>query len=358
MFAVPQLSSLSLPAPAPAPQARRWPGLALCAALAALSLWLSGRPWPQAHGLGALTLAIVLGLVVGNAMGARWSAPAAPGITLCKQQLLRLGVVLYGLRLTFQDVGQVGVAGVLIDALVLSSTFALAAWAGPRWFGMERDAAMLVGAGSAICGAAAVMATAPVLRVRAEQVSVAVATVVMFGTVAMFGYPLLYRLGLQAGLGVDALHFGVFTGSTVHEVAQVVVAGQAIGEPAAAAAVITKMVRVMMLAPFLLLLSAWRTHQATGTARPRRIAVPWFAFGFLLLTTLNSLVSWPSAWHAIALRLDDVLLAMAMVALGLTTRFGMLRRAGAAPLLLAALLMAWLVLAGGAINLGVQALSG
>ena len=348
-------SSLSLPDPAPRPS--RWPGLTLCAALAALALWLAGQPWLRAHGLGALTLAIVLGLLAGNAMGAHWTALAAPGVTFCKQPLLRLGVVLYGLRLTFQDVGQVGLAGVLIDALVLSSTFALASWAGPRWFGMDRDAAMLVGAGSAICGAAAVMATGPVLRARAEQVSVAVATVVMFGTVAMFGYPLLHRLGLHAGLALDPLHFGVFTGSTVHEVAQVVVAGQAIGEPAAAAAVITKMVRVMMLAPFLLGLSAWRAGRGTSIPGPRRIAVPWFALGFLLLTAFNSVIAWPPAWHAAALKLDDALLAMAMAALGLTTRFGMLRRAGPRPLLLAALLLAWLVLGGAAINLGVQALS-
>lgn len=356
------LAAMSLPLPltltAKPSHPTRWPGVALCAALAAVSLWAAGLSWPRAHGLGALTLAIGLGLLLGNLLRERHGAPMAAGIAVCKQQVLRLGIVLYGLRLTFQQVAEVGAGGVLIDALVLSSTFALAGWAGPRWFGLEREAAMLVGAGSAICGAAAVMAAGPVLRARAEQGAFAVATVVLFGTLAMFGYPLLYRLGLQLGLGWDPVHFGVFTGSTVHEVAQVVVAGQAIDEPAAAAAVITKMVRVMMLAPFLLALSAWRSSARTVGEGAPGIVVPWFAFGFLLLTALNSLHPWPASWRAEALRLDDALLAMAMAGLGLTTRLGLLREAGARPLLLAALLMAWLLLGGGAINAGVNVLLG
>lgn len=255
------------------------PGLLLCLTIAGLSLWLARWPWPQAHGLGALSLAIGLGMILGNSLFRPQAAWMEAGVTLSRQSLLRLGVMLYGLRLTFQDVGQVGAAGVLIDALVLTSTFGLAAWLGPRWFGLEREAALLIGAGSAICGAAAVMAAGPVLRARAEQIAMAVATVVAFGTLAMFTYPLLYRLG-AAHLSIlgTPLHFGVFTGSTMHEVAQVVVAGRAIGGEAETAAVITKLVRVMMLAPALLLLSVWQARRRSGDTLP--INVPWFAFGF------------------------------------------------------------------------------
>ena len=336
---------------------RLLPGLLFCLALAGLSLAVARQPWPQSHGLGALTLAIGLGIVLGNTVYRPVEPLLEDGVALSRQRLLRLGVVLYGLRLTFQDVGQVGLAGVVIDALVLASTFGLAAWLGPRWFGLERDAALLVGAGSAICGAAAVMAVGPILRARAEQVAVAVATVVVFGTLAMFAYPLLYRTG-AAHLGALAtpLHFGVFTGSTVHEVAQVVVAGRAVGGEAESAAVITKLVRVMMLAPLLLLLSAWRARGVSGERRA--IEVPWFAFGFLLLAALNSLLALPPAWRPPLLWLDDLLLATAMAALGLGTRVAALRRAGLRPLLLAALLMAWLLLGGAAINLGVRATLG
>ena len=124
---------------------------------------------------------------------------------------------------------------------------------------------MLIGAGSSICGAAAVMAAEPVVRGRADQVTVAVSTVVVFGTIAIFLYPVLYHLNVF-GISSPAA-YGLFAGSTIHEVAQVVAAGRAIGEQAAATAVITKMVRVMLLAPFLLGLSVYlsRESQPSGS---------------------------------------------------------------------------------------------
>ncbi len=348
------MSSVIVVAP---PRFPLFPGLLLCATLAALSLVMARHPWLRSHGLGALTLSIALGMLAGNTVYPRFVPRLAPGVAFSRQRLLRLGVVLYGLRLTFQDVAQVGITGVVIDALVLASTLGIAAWWGPRRLGLPREAALLIGAGSAICGAAAVMAAAPVLRARSEQVAVAVATVVVFGTLSMVGYPLLYPL-VAAHLPALAspLHFGVFTGSTVHEVAQVVVAGRAIDGQAESAAVIAKMVRVMMLAPVLLGLSLWR---ARGTGQGMRgLQVPWFAFAFLALTAAHSLWPLPAAWHAPATWLDDSLLAMAMAALGLSTHAGELRRAGLRPVLLGAALLGWLVLGGAAINLGVRALSG
>ena len=332
------------------------PGLLLTGAIAALSIQLAELPWLQAHGIGALTLAIVAGIAIGNTAYAALAPLAAAGIGFSKTTLLRAGIVFYGLRLTVQDIGHVGVGGVLVDALMLCSTFALAAWLGTRVLGLERGTALLIGAGSSICGAAAVMATAPVVKGRAEQAAVAVATVVVFGTVAMFLYPLLYHWGIATGwMPLDQADFGVFVGSTVHEVAQVVAAGRAISPQAADAAVIAKMVRVMMLAPLLLGLSAWlaRGRGARGTCA--KIAVPWFAFGFIGMVGFNSLHLLP-IWLVDALvRLDTVLLAMAMAALGLTTHASALRRAGLRPMLLAALLFAWLLGGGLLVNLGVQA---
>ena len=334
----------------------RLPGLLLTAAIAMLSLWLGTLPWLQAHGISALTLAILLGIALGNTAYGRLAPRAAAGVGFSKATLLRAGIVLYGLRLTVQDIGQVGVAGVLIDALVLCSTFALAWWLGTRVLGLERNTALLIGAGSSICGAAAVMAAEPVVKGRAEQVAIAVATVVIFGTLAMFLYPLLYQWGLHAGwMPLDETGYGVFTGSTVHEVAQVVAAGRAVSQPAADAAVIAKMVRVMMLAPFLVMLSALL---ARGRQGPRsRIAVPWFAFGFIGMVGFNSLQLLPAGLVAALVELDTALLAMAMAALGLTTHVSALRQAGPRPMLLAALLAAWLLGGGLLINLAVRALS-
>lgn len=345
--------------------AQRWrgrlPGLLLAGSVALAAMALATLPLLQAHGISALTLAIVLGIALGNSVYPRLAPQAAAGVGFSKQWLLRAGIVLYGLRLTFQDIGQVGVGGVLIDALVLTSTFALAWWAGTRWFGIDRESALLIGAGSAICGAAAVMAAEPVVRGRAEQVTVAVSTVVVFGTLAMFLYPALYQLTLAHGvMPMSEQAYGVFTGSTVHEVAQVVAAGRAVSEGAADTAVIAKMVRVMMLAPFLVALSLLlaRGDRARAGATRAKIVVPWFAFGFVAVAGFNSLHLLPAAWVALAIDVDTVLLAMAMAALGLTTHASALRQAGMKPLLLALLLFGWLLAGGLGINVGVHALLG
>jgi uncharacterized integral membrane protein (TIGR00698 family) len=346
---------------------RRLPGIALVGALAAAALELGKIGWFESKGISALTLAIVLGMFVGNTVYPRVASASADGVIFSKQTLLRLGIILYGLRLTFQDIADVGVLGVTIDTLTLSSTFALSWWVGTRFFGLDRRTAMLVGAGSSICGAAAVMATGPVVGGRAEQVTVAVSTVVVFGTLSIFLYPALYHfVDRFHWLAMSPTAYGIFTGSTVHEVAQVVAAGRAIGEQAANTAVITKMVRVMMLAPFLLMLSTYlsRTAEPDEARAPARnrvqkrngIVIPWFALGFIAVAGINSLGVLPHAAVGAAIGFDTVVLAMAMAALGITTHVSAIRTAGTKPLALAASLYAWLVLGGFAINAGISAI--
>ena len=345
---------------------RLLPGLALSAALAGAGIALGRIDWLAAHGFSALTLAIVLGMLVGNTVYPRMAAASGPGVNLSKQHLLRLGIILYGLRLTVQDIGHVGLAGVAVDALVLGSTFLLACWIGTRWLGLDRQSAMLIGAGSSICGAAAVMAAEPVVKARAEQVTVAVATVVVFGTLAIFLYPVLFQLNQQwQVIPGGANGFGLFAGSTIHEVAQVVAAARSIGPEAADTAVIAKMVRVMMLAPFLLLLSGWLARDAKrsagsqgGKSAKGKITIPWFAFGFIAVVLFNSLQWLPAQATAIATDIDTGLLAMAMAALGLSTHFSAIRKAGAKPLLLALILFGWLLVGGALINHWVPVLLG
>jgi len=337
-------------------------GMALAAVIALLAIGLGNLGWLAGHGISALTMAIVLGIVVGNSIYPRIAAGSAPGVQFAKQTLLRLGIVLYGIRLTFQDIQHVGISGVVIDTVVVCTTFALAWFLGTRWLGLDRKTAMLIGAGSSICGAAAVMATEPVVRGRADQVTVAVSTVVVFGTIAIFLYPVLYHLNVF-GISSPAA-YGLFAGSTIHEVAQVVAAGRAIGEQAAATAVITKMVRVMLLAPFLLALSVYLSRETSkhdaarspAKGRGGNITIPWFALGFIAVTALNSLLTIPVQLTAIASTVDTFVLAMAMAALGLTTQSSAIRTAGIRPLALAGILFAWLVVGGVAINAGVSAL--
>lgn len=359
---------------------RLLPGLVLSAAVAVAAIKLGTLGWLQAHGMSALTVAIVLGILIGNTLYPRIAAESGAGVTFSKQTLLRAGVILYGLRLTLHDIGQVGMTGVIIDALLLTSTFALAHLLGTRVFGMDRDTATLIGAGNAICGAAAVMATEPLLKAKSEQVTVAISTVVVFGTLAIFVYPALYALNLHWQLVPEGTQgFGIYAGSTIHEVAQVFAAGRSISADTANTAVITKMVRVMMLAPFLIALSGWLARrksqavaiqggvtqaatQAPGaqgsvTQAPAQAAgsgskltIPWFAFAFIGVVMFNSLALLPRAVLGTAIDVDTFLLAMAMGALGLTTHLAAIRRAGIKPLLLGALLFVWLVGGGALIN--------
>lgn len=325
---------------------RTLPGLLAAGSLAGLAVLASQLPLFHQLGISALTLAILAGMLAANlgpALPAGWQG----GLTLAKGPLLRLGIVLFGLQLTLADIGNLGWRVMLLDISVLISTFALAQWLGKR-LGLDRQSRILIGAGSAICGAAAILATQPVIRADQERASVAVAGVVLFGTVAMLAYPLLYAL--LAGHGLSQHAYGIMAGSTLHEVAQVLAAGKAVGEQAANSAVITKMMRVMLLAPFLLLLAAWWQRRQPQTENTAAVGFPWFALGFLAAVAVNSSGVLPESLLAGLRQLDSLLLALAMAALGLGTRFASLRAAGWRPVLLAAALLAWLMLGGAALN--------
>ncbi|EEM1399853.1 YeiH family putative sulfate export transporter [Salmonella enterica] len=330
------------------------PGLALSAVITGVALWGGAIPAVAGAGFSALTLAILLGMVIGNTVYPQIWKQCDGGVLFAKQHLLRLGIILYGFRLTFSQIADVGISGIVIDVLTLSSTFMLACFLGQKVFGLDRHTSWLIGAGSSICGAAAVLATEPVVKAEASKVTVAVATVVIFGTIAIFLYPAMYPL-LAHWFSPET--YGIYIGSTMHEVAQVVAAGHAVSPDAENAAVIAKMLRVMMLAPFLIILAA-RVKQLSpaADAEKSKITIPWFAIFFIVVAIFNSFHLLPKAVVDMLVTLDTILLAMAMAALGLTTHVSALKKAGAKPLLMALALFAWLIIGGGAINVLIHSL--
>tara|TARA_R110000850_G_scaffold277140_1_gene423467 strand:+ start:7596 stop:8462 length:867 start_codon:yes stop_codon:yes gene_type:complete len=273
------------------------------------------------------------------------------GVLLSKSMLLRLGIVLYGFRVSVQQVYDLGLPGITIGLLIVILTLFLAVLLGKKLFRLDNELSLLIGAGSAICGAAAILATESITKAGSEKVSVAVATVVIFGTISMFAYPLIFPF-----LGMDVKNYGVFIGSTIHEVAQVVAAANAIGGVAAETAIIEKMFRVILLVPFLfmLLILGGTPTNATAHKGVKKIPVPWFAVFFLLVIGINSVWQPPSHIIAAIIKIDDFLLAMAMVSLGLSTHFASIRRVGAKPFGLAAMLFIFLTAGGYAINLTVN----
>lgn len=337
---------LEAAAPLPRPGIPAWlrrslPGLLLALGIGVASLGLTTLPLLARWQVSALTLAIVLGIVIGNAFGEALPKALSPGVVVAQQKLLRLGVILFGLRISFQQIAAVGASGLVIDIVIVTGTLLLGSVLGRRLFGLDRDTALLTAGGSAICGAAAVLAMERVLKPDPSKVAIAVATVVLFGTLDIFLYPWLFP-----HLGMDANQFGIFTGATVHEVAQVVAAGSAVGPASADTAVIVKLTRVMMLVPVLLFLSWYRARRDGATGARRGMVIPWFAVMFVAVSAINSLVTLPAGLKDVLLTIDTLALAAAMAALGMETRFVKLRALGPRPLLLATLLWGWLMGAG------------
>jgi uncharacterized integral membrane protein (TIGR00698 family) len=309
----------------------------LLALAAALGVWqLATLPWNHSLQLSALTLAIVLGMAIGNLTPPSMLEGAAPGLRFAQQKVLRLGIILYGVRLTVQDLFRLGPRALLLDIIVISAVLSVGYWLGTRVFGIDRDTALLVSCGAGICGAAAVLATDRVIESESHKVSVAVATVVVFGTVGMFLYPFLYPL-----THFSEHTFGVYVGATVHEVAQVVAAARAVGDQAADTAVVTKMLRVVLLAPVLVLIG--RVRGSRNTAAAERMAFPWFVVWFAAVIVAVSLIHLQGPVKTNLIDLDTVLLSSAMFALGVNTRWDQLKKAGPRPLMLASTIFIALV---------------
>lgn len=325
-----------------------WLGLVITAMISVLGIWSADFALVKRIGFSAVTMAIIFGMILGNTLYPKFAIHCHDGVTFSKAKLLRLGIIVYGFRLTFQEISDVGIDAIVADAVIVSSTFLFTWLLGRKLFHIDTQTVILIGAGSSICGAAAVMATEPVVKAHAHKVVVAVATVVVFGTVGIFWYPYMYQMALWPFTGTT---YGVYIGSSVHEVAQVYAAGNAISQSVADAAVATKMIRVMMLAPFLFVLSWWiaKRHDM-GSAQKSKLVIPWFALMFIAVAGFNSFGFLPAAWVRALQFIDTILLTMAMAALGLTTHFGAIRQAGAKPIALGALIMVWLVLVGGIVQ--------
>ena len=320
------------------------------------AFYIADIPFVKSLSFSPLIVGIILGMVYANSLRNRLPETWVPGIKFCTKQVLRAGIVLYGFRLTLTQVAEVGLPAVVIDTIVVAGTIFLGIWFG-RLLKIDKDTALMTSTGSAICGAAAVLGAEPVVRCEGHKTAIAVSTVVIFGTISMFLYPIMYRAGLLDGLG--NMGVAIYTGSTLHEVAHVAGAGNAM-DPTdalgiAGPATITKMIRVMMLAPVLVIMSfalaGRKRTDAGGRPVKSKITIPWFAFGFIGIICLNSLLQYLTGaetvkdipLNGVIEYIDTFMLTMAMTALGTDTSIDKFKQAGAKPFVLAFLLYIWLV---------------
>nr|MBL0709184.1 YeiH family putative sulfate export transporter [Sulfurimonas sp.] len=259
-------------------------GVLFVALFATAATYISEFSFFQHLSISPLIIGIALGIVYANTLRNNLPQEWVKGILFSTKTLLRGAIVFYGFRITFQSIAQVGVAGVLTSALVVTLTFLLGYFIGTKLLKMDRDTTILVTAGSSICGAAAILATEPILKSEPHKSAVAVSTVVVFGTIAMFLYPFLYKAGY---IDLSPQGMGIYIGGTIHEVAHVVAAGNTLGADISNDAVIVKMIRVMLIAPFLLILGFWLSKSKTGGKT--KVTIPWFAVGFIAVAGFNSL---------------------------------------------------------------------
>ncbi len=215
-------------------------------------------------GLSPLIVGIVAGALYGNALRDGMPASWAAGVNFSARKLLRIAVAFFGLRVSLQEIAQVGLPGLAESVLIVVSTLVIGTWAGMKLMKLDRDTALLTAAGSAICGAAAVLAFESTLQSKPHKSAMAVGSVVLFGTLSMFLYPVLFKAGW---LHLDTVGAGLFFGGTIHEVAQVVGAASNVSPEAEHIATIVKMTRVMLLVPVLLVIGMWinRTPRGCGS---------------------------------------------------------------------------------------------
>jgi uncharacterized integral membrane protein (TIGR00698 family) len=317
-------------------------GVLLIALFSCAAFYIGDMEFIKRLSFSPMIVGIILGMLYANSLRNNLPETWVPGIQFCSKRILRIGIILYGFKLTFQD----GLPAIFIDAIVVATTILGGILIG-RMLKMDRGVALLTSIGSGICGAAAILGAESTIQTKPYKTAVAVSTVVIFGTLSMFIYPILYRNGTFM---LSPNEMGIFTGATLHEVAHTVGAGNAMGKEISDVAIIVKMIRVMMLVPVLLITSFMVSRAAVKTGgqggRMKDISIPWFAIGFLAVIGFNSFDLLPQGLITFINNLDTFLLTMAMTALGAETSIDKFKKAGAKPFILASLLYLWLIAGG------------
>lgn len=309
------------------------PGLSACT-VGALVAVAANRAVPTAS---ALLVAVLLGALVANTAGVPHQL--APGVAFSARHVLRAGIVLLGLQVSLADIAGLGAGMVLVVVAVVALGIAGGVLFG-RVLGLGRNLTVLVASGFSICGAAAVAGVNGILDADEEDAATAIALVVLYGTCMIPLAPLAV-----GALGLSATTGGLWTGASVHEVAQVVAAAGIIGPDALTVAVVVKLARVLMLAPLAIALGAWLRR--SGTLPPdanKPPLVPGFVLGFLLMVGVASLHLISGPVLADVKLVQTFLLAAAMFALGLGVRVRSLVTMGARPFVLGLATTLWVAL--------------
>ncbi len=303
------------------------PGLALVAVIVVVA----DRIGDRVSGTSALIWALAIGAVIANTGLLRPSL--APGIRYASRNVLRFGVALLGIRLSLGTIGDLGLRTIVVILGSIVVAFGATLLIG-RFLGVSGPLALLIATGTGICGASAIAAMESVSEANREEAAFALATITALGTVAMVGLPLL-----RTPLGLGMTDYGIWSGASIQEVAQVVGATAGVSTVALKIGTLVKLARVALLAPLVFGFAVSR-----GRSRPAGTPlVPVFVLGFLVLAGVRTTGILPARVVADLARLDVLLLAGGMAGLGLGLELARLRGLGVRPLVLG--LISWIVIA-------------
>ena len=320
------------------------PGLAIAASIAAVAFVVEYLIKNNTAGVvSPLVIAVVLGALISN-LG-MLPENCRIGLGFAARNLLRLGIVLLGLQLSFSQVRELGAPGLALVIVVVAATFTGTQWLGKK-MGLSPGLSLLVATGFSICGASAIAAMRPVSDADDDDMAYAIALVTICGTLAIFLLPAIGEI-----IGFSGAQFGSWVGASVHDVAQTVATAASGNDDAQDAAIVVKLTRVMLLAPLVAAVSVTRrrklshtniTDSKTQKAKLPPI-VPLFIVGFIAAISINSSFNLPSEFLSNVKWLEKSLLACALVGLGAGVDARKLRRVGTRPLALG--LISWILIA-------------
>ncbi|MGZ9583317.1 YeiH family protein [Paenibacillus marinisediminis] len=299
-------------------------GIGLTLAISLAAKYLAGFPFLNI--MGQLVIAILIGITWRAVIGLPEQLVA--GTNYSSKKLLRLGIILLGMRLNLIDIVNAGPKVFLIAVIVILFTIPVV-YGLARYFKVEKRLSILTACGTAICGAAAVVAIAPEIKAKDDETAIGAALVAILGTIFTLAYTFLYPV-----LGLSPTGYGIFAGATLHEIAHVIAAADPIGTEAVDIAIIVKLTRVALLVPVAILVGLWakrtdpeRKDSHTKTTL-KSLPIPWFIVGFLLVSAFNSLGIVPSHVAEMIVTLAYLLIAMAMAGLGLNVDLVAFKRLG------------------------------
>ena len=308
------------------------PGLALILAISLPARFIQDQITVNGKAVvSAVAVAILLGILIRNLTGI--PDGCKPGTRFAMKRVLRVGIALMGAQLSLGQVLTTGAAAVLVVAICIVLAILVVRFVSMR-MGMSDRLGTLLGVGTSICGVSAIVATAPLIKARDEETSLAVATITVFGLLAIIVYPLLGHLR-----HLSDTFFGTWAGTAVNDTSQVVATGFIYSQKAGEVATVVKLTRNLFMAPVIVALSwfSLKRRQAEGraTGAGKGIAlhqtVPLFVLGFLGMAVLNSLgVFSPSVRQAIQTA-SQFLLVCALAGVGLETDVGDMRKIGLRP---------------------------